>query len=90
MAVMLCLNGVGQSTGWSGLAKMMDEWFTSGRRGIVMAWWGTNYVLGGFLATAFATWSVTQQAVDPDLGWRRGFLFPALLLFVVTLYAPRP
>jgi sugar phosphate permease len=80
-----CLNGVGQSTGWSGLVKMMGDWFTSGRRGIVMAWWGTNYVLGGFLATAFATWSVTQQVVAPDLGWRRGFLFPALLLFAVTL-----
>ena len=80
-----CLNGVGQSTGWSGLVKMMGDWFRSGQRGIVMAWWGTNYVLGGFLATAFATWSVTQYAIAGELGWRRGFLFPALILFVVML-----
>lgn len=80
-----CLNGVGQSTGWSGLVKMMGDWFSGGKRGIVMAWWGTNYVLGGFLATAFATWSVTQCMIAPALGLRRGFLFPAFLLFVVML-----
>lgn len=80
-----CLNGVGQSTGWSGLVKMMGDWFKSGRRGIVMAWWGTNYVLGGFLATAFATWALTQHVIAPELGWRRGFLFPASILFVVML-----
>jgi sugar phosphate permease len=80
-----CLNGVGQSTGWSGLVKMMGSWFTGGRRGVVMAWWGTNYVLGGFLATAFATWTVTQRVIAPELGWRRGFLFPAFVLFAVTV-----
>jgi sugar phosphate permease len=62
---------------------MMGDWFSGGRRGVVMAWWGTNYVLGGFLATAFATWSVTQYAIAPALAWRRGFLFPALILSVV-------
>jgi sugar phosphate permease len=80
-----CLNGVGQSTGWSGLVKMMGSWFTGSQRGVVMAWWATNYVLGGFLATAFATWAVTQSMIAPELGWHRGFLFPALLLFGVTI-----
>jgi sugar phosphate permease len=50
-----------------------------------MAWWSTNYVLGGFLATAFATWAVVQTWLLPELGWRRGFLFPALLLLAITL-----
>src|SRR6185437_2109462 len=34
---------------------------------------------------AFATWTVTQKVIAPELGWRRGFLFPALLLFVVMI-----
>jgi sugar phosphate permease len=80
-----CLNGVGQATGWSGLVKTMANWFSYENRGIVMAWWGTNYVLGGFLATAFATWAVAEHSLLPQLGWARGFLFPALLLSVITL-----
>jgi sugar phosphate permease len=80
-----CLNGAAQSTGWSGLVKTMAIWFTGGNRGIVMGWWSTNYVLGGFLATAFATWAVVQPWLLPQLGWRRGFLFPALLLLAITV-----
>jgi sugar phosphate permease len=80
-----CLNGAGQSTGWSGLVKTMAIWFRSENRGIVMAWWSTNYVLGGFLATAFATWAVVQPWLLPELGWRRGFLFSALLLLAITI-----
>lgn len=79
-----CLNGASQSTGWSGLVKTMAVWFRGGNRGIVMAWWSTNYVLGGFLATAFATWSVVETDLWPGLGWRRGFLFPALLLMAIA------
>ena len=79
-----CLNGAGQSTGWSGLVKTMAIWFRGKNRGIVMAWWSTNYVLGGFLATAFATWAIVQPWLLPQLGWRRGFLFPALLLLAIT------
>lgn len=45
-----------------------------------MAWWGTCYVLGGFLATVFATFAATQVVLLPSLGWRRGFLFPAIVL----------
>jgi sugar phosphate permease len=78
-----CLNGAGQSTGWSGLVKTMASWFSYENRGVVMAWWGTNYVLGGFLATAFATWAVSQNSPLIHLGWARGFLFPALLLAII-------
>ena len=84
LLIFSCLNGVGQSTGWSGLVKTMGIWFKGAHRGVVMAWWGTNYVLGGFVATAFATWAVTQHLLLPELGWRRGFLFPALVLMVIT------
>lgn len=80
-----CINGVGQSTGWSGLVKNMANWFSYENRGIVMAWWGTNYVLGGFLATAFATWAVAEHSLWPQLGWARGFFFPAMLLLAIAL-----
>jgi sugar phosphate permease len=83
LLLLACFNGVGQATGWSGLVKMMASWFSSENRGVVMAWWGTNYVLGGFLATAFATWAVGQRSPLPQLGWARGFLFPALLLATI-------
>ena len=46
----------------------------------MMAWWGTCYVLGGFLATVFATFAATQTLPPPAMGWRRGFLFPAIVL----------
>ena len=85
LLVFACLNGAAQSTGWSGLVKTMAIWFTGANRGIVMGWWSTNYVLGGFLATAFATWAVVQPWLLPQLGWRRGFLFPALLLLAITV-----
>lgn len=87
LLIFACLNGAGQSTGWSGLVKTMAIWFGSKNRGIVMAWWSTNYVLGGFLATAFATWAIVQPWLLPQLGWRRGFLLPALvLLAIATLF----
>jgi sugar phosphate permease len=85
LLVFACLNGAAQSTGWSGLVKIMAVWFPDDNRGIVMGWWSTNYVLGGFLATAFATWAVVQTWLLPQLGWRRGFLFPALLLLGIAL-----
>lgn len=84
LMIFACLNGAAQATGWSGLVKIMASWFSPENRGVVMAWWGTNYVLGGFLATAFATWSVSAKAPLSGLGGARGFLFPAILLLLVV------
>ncbi len=58
--VLLCLNGTGQSTGWSGTVKNMTPWFSRKERGVVMSWWATCYVIGGIAATAFATYMVTH------------------------------
>jgi sugar phosphate permease len=80
-----CLNGAGQSTGWSGLVKTMAIWFGRETRGVVMAWWGTNYVFGGFVATAFATWAIGQHWILPQLGWRLGFFLPALVLLAIAV-----
>jgi sugar phosphate permease len=85
LLVFACLNGVGQSTGWSGLVKIMGLWFDRKDRGVVMAWWGTNYVFGGFIATAFAAWSVAQPWILLNLAWRRGFILPAIILLFITV-----
>jgi Sugar phosphate permease len=74
LMVFACLNGAGQSTGWPGLVKNMALWFRHSERGVVMAWWTTNYVVGGFVGTLFATYVVTASWLFPSLGWRRGFL----------------
>jgi len=73
-------NGLGQGCGWSACLKVLGAWFGRKERGTVMAWWGTSYVLGGFLATVFATFAATQAYALPAMGWRRGFLFPAVVL----------
>ena len=85
LVVLACLNGAGQSAGWPALVKNMAAWFRHGERGVVMAWWTTNYVIGGFVATLFATFVVTNEWLLPGLGWRRGFWIPAIVLLLLTI-----
>jgi len=79
-------NGLGQGCGWSACLKVLRAWFERRERGTVMAWWGSCYVLGGFLATVFATFAATQVFLLPGLGWRRGFVFPAIVLGGAALW----
>ena len=79
-------NGLGQGCGWSSCLKVMGAWFARKERGTAMAWWGTCYVLGGFLATVFATFAATQVVLLPAMGWRPGFLFPAVVLAAGALW----
>ncbi|WP_421919287.1 MFS transporter [Marinifilum sp.] len=78
------LNGLGQSTGWSGLVKNMSSWFRKEERGVVMSWWSTCYVVGGFLGTLFATYWLTNQSFWPKLGLTRVFWAPALVLGIIA------
>ncbi len=73
------VNGLGQSAGWPGLVKNMGSWFDARHRGVVMAWWSTNYVLGGFIATLVAT------RVVSTVNWQAGLWMPAVLLSAVLL-----
>jgi sugar phosphate permease len=83
--ILMLVNGVGQSAGWPALVEMMANWFPKERRGIVMSWWTTNYVLGSFLATMFAAYVAT--ATLPFLGkrWQHAFWMPAILLLVIAV-----
>ena len=78
-------NGLGQSTGWSGLIKNMTPWFRPNERGIVMSWWSTCYVIGAFLATIFATYWVTHETILVKWGWSRAFIFPSVILLAITV-----
>jgi len=55
-----CINGIGQSTGWSGTVKNMAPWFRRKERGVVMSWWATCYVIGAIAAMSLATFIVTH------------------------------
>lgn len=81
-------NGLGQSTGWSGLIKNMTPWFRPRERGVIMSWWSTCYVIGAFLATIFATYWATNETVLAEWGWRRAYFIPSAVLAIITiLYA---
>ncbi len=81
--VLASCNGAAQSTGWPGFVKNMSGWFRPRERGVVMAWWATNYVLGGAFATIFATYWAVQSGILADWGWRRGFWIPAIFLLLI-------
>lgn len=76
LAVSQGINGVAQASGWPGVIKMSRDWFPSANRAVIMAWWGTHLVVGGFLATNLA-------AKATEGGWRRGAWIPAIVLSVV-------
>lgn len=86
VAILACqaVNGYAQACGWPGLLKMMAARFGSSSRGVVMGWWCTNYVAGGFLATLFATWAATGPLLLA-FGWRRGAWGPALVLAAMAI-----
>ncbi|MCX6626872.1 MAG: MFS transporter [Candidatus Solibacter sp.] len=79
------LNGLGQAAGWPGLVKNVGSWFSRRERGVVMGWWSTNYMVGGFVGTALTAYVATQTTLWPALGWRRAFLSPAIVLAVISL-----
>lgn len=71
-------NGLLQASGWPGVLKMSREWFPAMNRGVVMAWWGTHLVAGGFLATNLAAFSASG-------GWQRAAWVPSLVLAGVAV-----
>ncbi len=86
LVFLIALNGYGQSTGWSGLVKNMTPWYRSNERGIVMSWWSTCYVTGGFLATVFATYAAFDMDFLSEMGWKRGFFLPSIILLAIAFF----
>jgi sugar phosphate permease len=48
------LNGLAQSTGWTGNSRLMASWFSIKQRGQIMGAWSTCYQAGGVAATFVA------------------------------------
>jgi OPA family sugar phosphate sensor protein UhpC-like MFS transporter len=71
-------NGFLQASGWPGVMKMSREWFPATNRGVIMAWWGTHLVVGGFVATNLAAFSTQGD-------WRRAAWIPSLVLAAIAI-----
>ncbi len=78
--IFMGLNGLAQSTGWSGGVGAMAPWFTRHERGRVMAAWATNFQAGGVLANALAAFALAR------FGYRYSFLLGSCVLFAVYLF----
>jgi sugar phosphate permease len=52
--VLSVVNGLAQSTGWPGNARLTASWFSTARRGQIMGMWSTCYQAGGVAATMLA------------------------------------
>jgi OPA family glycerol-3-phosphate transporter-like MFS transporter len=63
----------------------MATWYRHDERGVIVGWWSTCYVVGGFAGTIIATYAATNNAWLAELGWRRGFFLPALLLAIIAV-----
>ncbi len=52
----MVVQGLAQSTGWSGLCKNIGSFFATHERGRVLGLWSTCYAFGGLVASPFAGW----------------------------------
>ena len=77
----MLVQGLAQSTGWSGLCKNLGSFFSTGERGRVMGYWCTCYAFGGLIATPFAGW----WAYDSYHDWRLAFISSAVVVLVVAV-----
>lgn len=78
--VLMALNGLAQSTGWSGTVGTMANWFRRSERGTVMGFWATNFQVGGVVANTLAAW------VLGTWGFRYSFFTGALVLLAVQVF----
>ena len=55
-ATCMLVQGLAQSTGWSGLCKNIGSFFPAEQRGRVLGLWSSCYAFGGLVASPFAGW----------------------------------
>ncbi|NWL79069.1 MFS transporter [Pseudomonas taiwanensis] len=80
-ATCMVVQGLAQSTGWSGLCKNIGSFFATSERGRVLGYWSTCYAFGGLVATPFAGWWAYEVFHD----WRMAFISSALVVGVVAV-----
>lgn len=79
-ATFLVINGLAQSTGWSGNVGSMARWFRREERGTVMGLWATNYQVGGVAANTLAAWVLGKW------GFQWSFFAGSMVLLVVWAF----
>lgn len=91
-AFLICaaVQGIAQSTGWTGNLKIMGAWFSLGERGRVLGWWCTNYTVGTAVASPFAAWLMDEFSRTSTSGggpvapfWQLAFWGPAAMLALI-------
>lgn len=80
-ATCMVVQGLAQSTGWSGLCKNIGAFFATYERGRVLGLWSTCYAFGGLVATPFAGWCAYRLTHD----WRMAFLSSAGVVLAVAV-----
>jgi len=73
---LMIVQGLSQSTGWSGLSKNIASFFTIRRRGRAMGMFSTSYAFGGLVAVPATGW-VAYSLFD---SWRWAFLAGAAVM----------
>ena len=91
-ATCMLIQGLAQSTGWSGLCKNIGAFFPAIQRGRVLGLWSSCYAFGGLVASPFAGW----WAYDLIGTWHAAFFssagvvaFVALLFFIFQRNTPQ-
>lgn len=79
-ATFLIINGLAQSTGWSGNVGSMARWFRRDERGTVMGLWATNYQVGGVAANTLAAWVLGKW------GFQASFFAGSIVLLLVWAF----
>nr|WP_290129310.1 MFS transporter [Pseudomonas aeruginosa] len=80
-ATCMVVQGLAQSTGWSGLCKNIGSFFATHERGRVLGLWSTCYAFGGLVASPFAGW----WAYSVFGTWHAAFYFSAAVVGGVAL-----
>lgn len=80
-ATCMLIQGLAQSTGWSGLCKNMGSFFPARQRGRVLGLWSSCYAFGGLVASPFAGW----WAYTLIGSWHAAFISSAAVVELVAV-----
>lgn len=80
-ATCMLIQGLAQSTGWSGLCKNLGSFFPAQQRGRVLGLWSSCYAFGGLVASPFAGWWAYTLVGT----WHAAFISSAAVVAVVAV-----
>ncbi|GAB3533248.1 MFS transporter [Arthrobacter tecti] len=78
---LMIVQGLAQSTGWSGLSKNIASFFTINKRGRAMGFFSTSYAFGGLAGAPVTGW-VAYSLFD---SWRLAFVAGAVAITIALV-----